>query len=309
MKNAVPDATKWLETNHKHLWARALFVTTSKCDYVTNNIAETFNSWIKDEKSLPPMEVLDAIRQKILGKFYVRRNLADKLSGKVLPSVMKQLHAAGRGLVGYVVRKGPDLTAEVSGVHKNLTPWRHPVDLKGKVCRKWQMTGLPCTHAHNTIGCYRNLDLADFVDPYYSVSKFKAAYAGTIPTMTDKSQWQQVDLGYKIWPLVLKRSAGRPRTRRIVGVEEGGAGKKRYRCKRCGQFGHQQKTCDEPVYDSDAPPPAPPKPKRIRTKKKKEVVIQEPSTPADAMAMVVAADPNFPSMSSPGPLTRRYMFN
>ena len=44
--------------------------------------------------------------------------------------------------------------------------------------------------------------------------------------------------------------------------------KKRKRCKRCGQLGHMQKTCNETVYDSDAPPPAPPKSKRNKTKKK-----------------------------------------
>ena len=39
-----------------------------------------------------------------------------------------------------------------------------------------------------------------------------------------------------------------------------------------GQLGHMQKTCNETVYDTDAPPPAPPKSKRNKTKKKKEAV-------------------------------------
>jgi hypothetical protein len=38
------------------------FSTTSKCDYVTNNIAETFNSWIREEKSIPVVELMDKIR-------------------------------------------------------------------------------------------------------------------------------------------------------------------------------------------------------------------------------------------------------
>jgi hypothetical protein len=36
-----------------------------------------------------------------------------------------------------------------------------------------------------------------------------------------------------------------------------------------------RETCNEPVYDSDAPPPAPPKAKRVGNKKK-EVVTAEP---------------------------------
>jgi len=70
-------------------------------------------------------------------------------------------------------------------------------------------------------------------------------------------------MGFKLWPPLLKRAAGRPRTRRIKGVEEGGKSTSQRQCKRCGQFGHMMKTCNETVYDSDAPPPA----KRPRTKK------------------------------------------
>jgi hypothetical protein len=35
------------------------------------------------------------------------------------------------------------------------------------------------------------------------------------------------------------------------------------------------RTCNEPVYDSDAPPPTAPKPKRVRQKKKKVVVVED----------------------------------
>lgn len=59
MKEASPKVMKWIEDNHKHLWARSNFTTLCKCDYVTNNIAETFNSWIRHEKSLPVVELID----------------------------------------------------------------------------------------------------------------------------------------------------------------------------------------------------------------------------------------------------------
>jgi len=86
----------------------------------------------------------------------------------------------------------------------------------------------------------------------------------------------QVQLEFKLWPPVLKRAAGRPRSRRIKSVAEGGS-KKRKRCKRCGQLGHMQKTCNETVYDSDDPPPAQPKPNS--NKAKKEKVAASTSTP------------------------------
>ncbi|CAN6178917.1 unnamed protein product, partial [Urochloa humidicola] len=279
IKASSTNAMQWIEKNHKHLWARCYFYTASKCDYVTNNIAEAFNNWIKHEKSLPVIELMDRIRQKIMEKLFQRRSLAMKLNTKVLPHIIKALNAKSRQQFGYSIHKGIGHLAEISGVYKDLTPWRHSVNLEQRTCscKKWQLTGLPCNHAISLICSYRGLELEDFVHSCYSVSKFKAVYEGWIEPIPDKTLWPQVHLGFKLWPPVLKRAAGRPRTRRIKAADEGGS-KKMKQCKRCGQFGHMQKTYNETVYDSDAPPPAPPKPKRKRTKKREEVA-GSPSTP------------------------------
>ncbi|WVZ72240.1 hypothetical protein U9M48_020734 [Paspalum notatum var. saurae] len=249
MNEACPEAMKWLADNHKLLWARSMFSHISKCDYCTNNIAKTFNCWVRNEKSLPVIDLLDKIRQMIMERFCTRAYIAAKLIGKILPHVMKGLHDKSRNLKFSITKFTVDL------------------EKKECSCRYWQMTGLPCVHAIAFIGT-RRLELEDFVDKYYSVQKFKVAYAGYVCPLPDKTQWEPVDIGFKLLPPLLKRAAGRPRTRRIVGVEEGGSGtKRRQRCKRCGGLGHLQKTCNETVLDPDAPPPAPPK-KRRRTKPK-----------------------------------------
>ena len=128
MHKAYPKATRWLLDNHKQLCARAKFSTTSKCDYVTNNIAETFNSWIREEKSLPILDLMDKIRQLIMERFCTRMQLASKLSGyKILPCVMKELHDKSRNLKYTIHRNGP-MVGE-GGVNKDLVPWRFIVDL------------------------------------------------------------------------------------------------------------------------------------------------------------------------------------
>jgi hypothetical protein len=260
--------------NHKQLWARAKFSTTSKCDYVTNNIAETFNSWIREEKSLPILDLMDKIRQLIMERFCTRMQLASKLSGyKILPRVMKELHDKSRNLK-YTIHKSGQMVGEVGGVNKDLVPWRFIVDLDKKecTCREWQLTGLPCVHAIAFIGT-RRVQLEDYVDPYYSVQMFKAAYASVVPPLPSKDEWEKVNLGFKLLPPLCNRVAGRLRKRRIVGVEEGGSSSKgKRRCKRCGGFGHLQKTCNETVNDPDAPPPAPPKKKRTYKPKVVEII-------------------------------------
>jgi len=264
MKQASPRAMNWIEDNHKHIWSRWKFSHASKCDYVTNNIAETFNSWIRNEKSLALIPLLDRIWQMIMEKQDLRRSLSLKLRDKILPHVTKELHAMSRNLQ-YAIHRGPNNAAEIQGTTKELKTWRHTVDLDNRSCscQRWQITGLPCTHALCFIHSMRNRSVEDYIDDYYSVDKFKKAYEHVISPMTDRNQWPDVDLGFKLWPPRFKRAAGRPRSRRIKGSEEGGKQKSQRQCKRCGGFGHMMKTCNETVYDSDAPP----KPKRAKKKK------------------------------------------
>lgn len=282
MHKACPKATQWLLENHKQKWARAKFSTESKIDYVTNNIAETFNSWIREYKSLPVLDLMDKIRQLIMERFCTRMQLADKLSGfMILPQVMKELHNKSRNLNYSIHRSGP-MVGEVGGVSKDLVPWRFIVDLEKRecTCRGWQLTGLPCVHAISFIGT-RRIALEDYVHPYYSVQMFKKAYASAVPPMPGKEEWEKVDLGFKLLPPICKRAAGRPRKRRFIGVEEGGSSTKgKRRCKRCGGFGHLQKTCNETVHDPDAPPPAPPKKRRTYKPKVIEIIEETVSDPS-----------------------------
>jgi len=59
-------------------------------------------------------------------------------------------------------------------------------------CRKWQVSGIPCKHAIAFI-TYLGEPLEKYVDMFYSVDKFKAAYEALIPALPDKSQWAQFD--------------------------------------------------------------------------------------------------------------------
>jgi hypothetical protein len=78
------------------------------------------------------------------------------------------------------------------------------VDLKNHKCscREWQVTGKPCKHALAWILSNRGMQLTDFVHEYYSVARFRATYEGRVEPMTDRSQWLEVNLGFKVYPPV-----------------------------------------------------------------------------------------------------------
>lgn len=85
------------------------------------------------------------------------------------------------------------------------------------------MSGKPCPHALAFIQMFPDVDMATFVHEYYSVERFRAAYNGSIPHMTDKSQWPQVDLGFKLLPPPLKEPVvdkGKTSTRLLMNQEQ-----------------------------------------------------------------------------------------
>jgi hypothetical protein len=68
MAEANPAAILYLQQTHTKLWIRNQYSTLSKVDYVTNNLAENFNNWIKADKGMHLDDLMDTIRQKILIK-------------------------------------------------------------------------------------------------------------------------------------------------------------------------------------------------------------------------------------------------
>jgi hypothetical protein len=71
-----------MQKNHKKLWARRKFNEVCKVDYVNNNLAECFNSWIRKIKGLHLVYLLDKIRLKIMAKFELRKRIKSLLATK-----------------------------------------------------------------------------------------------------------------------------------------------------------------------------------------------------------------------------------
>jgi hypothetical protein len=123
------------------LWYRSGFNPDIKCDYITNNIAEVFNNWIKDQKDLPVCDLADKIREKLMDLYHRRRKIGEKLKGKVLPSILNVLSARTRGLGHLSVTQGDHFNAEVIDHNDCIT--RHIVKAKDIYwsCEEWMHTG------------------------------------------------------------------------------------------------------------------------------------------------------------------------
>lgn len=259
---------------------------------------------------------MDKIREKIMEKIYTRQEIANRMEGRILQSVIHELNMKSRGLHYEIVKSGL-LSAEISGITKEGKNWRVAVDIKKRTCGcgQWQISGKPCTHAIALFGKLRNLNIEDFVDDYYSIERFKMAYQFVVAPMGDKTQWPKIDPGFKMVPPKLERPAGRPRKKRIKASGE--AGKRGpYQCKRCFQFGHIEKGCTatQAELEQELPPPHPKKPKKQRKSKSEVVEVSmvdvEPSQTDGVPKVMSSPGVTTRSMSSasptsPGPTTRR----
>ena len=86
------------------------------------------------------------------------------------------------------------------------------IQLRECTCLEWQHTGKPCDHALAFLVKKRTLaHLDQYLLDYYSMEKFRAAYAGSVEPCTDPSQWPQVQLSFKLCQPVTKGAEEDPR--------------------------------------------------------------------------------------------------
>ena len=108
------DAIQYLEEHHSRIWYRCAFSELSKCDYLTNNVSESFNAQIKKLKGLHLHELCDRLRELIIEKRYIRKKIARQWEDGILLGVLKDLNAISKNLNVVKVATCDDGIAEVT---------------------------------------------------------------------------------------------------------------------------------------------------------------------------------------------------
>ena len=88
----APESIEYLEEHHNRIWYRCAFLENSKCDYLTNNVSESFNAQIKKFKGLLLHELVDRIRELIMETRYRRKMVGMQWADGTLPNVIKDLN-------------------------------------------------------------------------------------------------------------------------------------------------------------------------------------------------------------------------
>ncbi|KAL7174272.1 hypothetical protein ACSBR2_033516 [Camellia fascicularis] len=212
---------KFLEDLPNECWCNAYFQGKRYGDMCTN-AAESFNSWIRDERHLFSTSPVDAIRVKLIEQFSRRREAGNKWNRIVCPFAEKKLEKAFNDTKAWIVKKCSDDIYEIQLDHSVMVDiWKRSCS-----CRLWEIDSFPCKHGFCAIKrCGKDLNC--FLDDYYRKPN----------VVVDDDV---------VLPPLCKRPAGRPRTERIPSKGE----IKRIRCSRCGKMGtHNQKTSSVAVKD------------------------------------------------------------
>lgn len=244
MKNVNPEK-----------WARAFFMFFSKCDAVENNMCETFNGCILEARGKLLIYMLEEIRVYIIERMQRQRDLVQKWIDQELvlcPRIKKKLDIHIENSKYYHALYLGDLQYEVK--HLNGSEG-FVVDLRAKTCscRRWNLSGLPCSHAVTCIFKKKD-DVLDYIVEWYKVDKMKQAYDFYIKPLNGEKMWPKSSIDPPLPPQA-RRMPGRPKKQRRREQHEEPQ-KRRFSisraglvitCSRCKEPGHNKSSCKNPV--------------------------------------------------------------
>lgn len=248
IKKMNPDAFKYLDEIDPIGWSHHAFRTTTKCDILLNNIAETFNSWIKDTRDKPILTMLETIRRQLMNRFVHKLECLATATWDICPRRKGKLER-NKDNAKYCVCEWTDGgTFEVDMVNDS----RKLVNIGNKTCTcgRWQLNGIPCAHAYAALySDHRTPE--DYVDDYYCKAAYTAAYAPTLHVMSGPDDWPSISVD-NVLPSCIKARPGRLKKARKRAADEPQlpyrVTRQGYdvRCEKCGVVGHNARTCRKP---------------------------------------------------------------
>ncbi|KAL5784377.1 hypothetical protein ACOSQ2_006769 [Xanthoceras sorbifolium] len=90
------DARTWLDKINPIHWSRHAFDQSIKCDHVTNNMTESFNSMLGDHRAKTFLQLLEFIRRMVMKRFQKRKEECLGWKIEIPPSVSKKILMASK---------------------------------------------------------------------------------------------------------------------------------------------------------------------------------------------------------------------
>ncbi|XP_021732775.1 uncharacterized protein LOC110699578 [Chenopodium quinoa] len=193
----TPTAEQWI----RYMFDRIIF-----CDHNTTNFVESFNSCTKDNRDLPVLTLMEAVRNWCMKRMGSRFEKAIDMDPNELTEFAKgvlEIRSEESRLCHVIAAGGGEFEVRDGHVKFSVT-----LQTMTYGCGKWQGLGIPCRHGLRVIYSQR-LQARDYVSPYFKGAAYKLTYGDHIHPMSDPSHWPAFDVP-EIAPPTVKRAAGRP---------------------------------------------------------------------------------------------------
>ncbi|XP_006646999.1 uncharacterized protein LOC102720397 [Oryza brachyantha] len=240
---------EWLLETKPERWSDAFF-KGSRLGQYTCSVSETILQWIPGRYELSVVQLVDTIRCNLMEMMYTRREYSNAWTEVLTPSTNQKIQEEmNKALTHSVVcSTGDDGNSNVFEVCDGSVNVVN-IDTWDCTCRKWHVSGIPCSHAAAVFERTEHNPL-DFCAKYFTAECYRLTYAMSINPIPDivvpapsADPAQGTAILYPS-PILTRRQVGRPKEKpsdpRI-------AIKRAVRCSRCKAYGHNKATCKVPI--------------------------------------------------------------
>ncbi|XP_074277505.1 uncharacterized protein LOC141601136 [Silene latifolia] len=163
LKEADPKAAEAFLACNPTLFCRAFISNHTQNDVIVSNMSETFNAYIINARSKHLIYMLEDIRTSIMKRLVEKKMDMEGSTHVVCPRVQERLEIEeDKASTCKVLPSKPTLFQVQDGID-GLT-----VDLEARTCtcKKWDLTGIPCSHAVSAIFSIHG-HAEDYVSDHY----------------------------------------------------------------------------------------------------------------------------------------------
>ncbi|KAK1423947.1 hypothetical protein QVD17_19258 [Tagetes erecta] len=256
LKKFNNEAAIWLSKIPPKHWSRSHFSGRAHSDVLLNNMCESLNSKLVDGRDKPIITALEFIREYLMRRIVIVLKVIDANEDEMLtPYAKSQMEAIKKEAAKYTVAWNGGEHFQVSGPFGD----QRVVDMRQKTCacRRWELTGIPCRH---TVAAIWNMEKntqgnglpEHCVHQLYMMETWRRVYSHKVFPINGKSMWPTSRIPTTLTAPKHHKPIGRPRKVRRKSKTENEdivTGTKLNKkntinhCQKCGNRGHNSRTC------------------------------------------------------------------
>ncbi|XP_062103852.1 uncharacterized protein LOC133814968 [Humulus lupulus] len=206
-----------------HKWSR-FYSKNKRYSVMTSNIAESLNAATMAAREVPITKILECLSGLLQDWTYTNRKLAQKTMTRLTPVEKQALTNNFVYSLRLTVKPANEYLFEVFKEEKS-----------------WIKDEMPCGH---TLAVMKemNIDPYDYCSHCYTTKVWLETYDAIVYPVGKQQHWELPNFFKDIivLPPFERVKAGIPKKRRIIATWET---KKKNKCNKCGQIGHNRKTC------------------------------------------------------------------